>query len=94
VLNTLKNLKTFRAEQKLQQTIWMFLATYFAAKDEKQKMIEIFDKIDINKDGILSQEELKQGNYLEKRVMVRDGVAYRKDHVNERCSRYYQESGS
>jgi calcium-dependent protein kinase len=63
-LNTLNNLKTFRAERKLQQAIWIFLATYFSNKEEKTKMIEVFQSLDKDKDGILTPDEIREGYEL------------------------------
>jgi len=60
-LENLKNLKNFGFESKLQEATWVFLVSYFSNKEEKDKLLETFKAIDLDHDGQLTKEELKQG---------------------------------
>ena len=42
----------------------MFLVSYFSTKEEKEKLLETFKAIDLNHDGQLNRDELKQGNFV------------------------------
>ncbi|OMJ79034.1 hypothetical protein SteCoe_21017 [Stentor coeruleus] len=57
-INSLENLKNFRAECKLQQAVLTFIASQIENKDESKKLINAFHTIDKNGDGKLSKEEL------------------------------------
>jgi len=57
----LQNLKGFRAEQKLQQATYAFIASHLASKEEKQHLLETFKALDTNGDGTLSREEILEG---------------------------------
>jgi len=59
--HNLRNLKTFRAEQKLQQAAFTFIASQLTSKEEKQQLMETFKQLDKNGDGILSREEILEG---------------------------------
>jgi len=60
-MQNLQNLKNFGFESKLQEATWVFLVSYFATKEEKEKLLETFKAIDADHDGQLTREELKQG---------------------------------
>lgn len=60
-LRALNNLRTFRAERKLQEATWVFLVSYFATKEEKEELLRTFRALDLNSDGLLSREELIEG---------------------------------
>jgi calcium-dependent protein kinase len=57
-MQVLTNMKTFRAEQKLQQAALMFLVTQMANRKEKEELQNAFAAIDKNGDGKLSKDEL------------------------------------
>ncbi len=57
----LQNLKGFRAEQKLQQATYAFIASHVASKEEKHHLMETFKALDTNGDGTLSREEILEG---------------------------------
>jgi len=60
-MSALKNLKSFRAERKLQEATWMFLVTYMSTREEKAELLKTFQALDENGDGQLSTEELVKG---------------------------------
>jgi len=60
-LENMKNLKNFGFESKLQEATWVFLVSYFSSKEEKEKLLDTFKAIDLDHDGQLTKEELKQG---------------------------------
>lgn len=45
----------------MQQAVWVFLVSLLASKDEKNDLLKIFEKLDLNGDGKLSREELMTG---------------------------------
>lgn len=57
-LNNLDNLKSFRAEQKMQHAVLTFIASQLLSKNEAAKLAETFRELDSNGDGKLSKEEL------------------------------------
>lgn len=57
----LGNLRSFRAEQKLKQATLVYMANILMTKEETEKMEEIFTKMDLNNDGMLSKEEISLG---------------------------------
>jgi calcium-dependent protein kinase len=57
----LQNLKNFKFESKLQETTWRFLVFYFSTKEEKEKLLKTFKTLDVDSNGQLTKEELKQG---------------------------------
>jgi calcium-dependent protein kinase len=57
----LENLRGFRAERKLQEAIWTFMVTYYASKDETQHLMQTFQALDIDKNGVLSKQEIVVG---------------------------------
>lgn len=60
-MGALSNLKTFRADQKLKQATFAFIASQLLSKSEKENMAKIFKAIDLNGDGKLSKDEILQG---------------------------------
>ena len=42
----------------------MFLVSYFSTKEEKEKLLETFRALDLDHDGQLTKDELKQGNEI------------------------------
>lgn len=62
--NTLSQLKSFRAEQKLQNAVMTFIASQLVKKEETNKLAEAFRGLDKNGDGRLSREELINGYVL------------------------------
>lgn len=45
----------------MQQAVWVFLVSLLASKDEKNDLLKIFEKLDLNGDGTLSKGELMTG---------------------------------
>lgn len=60
-MGALTNLKTFRADQKLKQATFAFIASQLLSKSEKENLARIFKAIDKNGDGKLSKEEILEG---------------------------------
>lgn len=60
-LGALSNLKTFRADQKLKQATFAFIASQLLTKQEKEHLDKIFKALDKNGDGKLSKEEIFDG---------------------------------
>ena len=60
-MGALSNLKTFRADQKLKQATFAFIASQLLSKQEKENLARIFKAIDKNGDGKLSKEEILEG---------------------------------
>lgn len=55
------NLRKFSAKQKLQQTTIAFLVRQISNSELVKELREIFKKIDVNGDGTLSFDEIKEG---------------------------------
>jgi len=49
-------------KSKLQEAIWVFLVSYFLTKGAKEKLLEVFRALDLDYDGQVTKDELKQGN--------------------------------
>lgn len=60
-LSALKNLKTFRADRKIQQATWVYLVSYLSTREEKNELMKTFKALDLNGDGQLSRDELIAG---------------------------------
>jgi len=60
-MGALSNLKTFRADQKLKQATFAFIASQLLSKSEKENLSKIFKTLDKNGDGKLSKEEIYEG---------------------------------
>eukprot|EP01016_Furgasonia_blochmanni_P037415 TRINITY_DN4407_c0_g1_i32.p1 TRINITY_DN4407_c0_g1~~TRINITY_DN4407_c0_g1_i32.p1 ORF type:complete len:571 (-),score=146.77 TRINITY_DN4407_c0_g1_i32:253-1965(-) len=57
----LTNLRQFTAGQKLQQAMWVFLTSFLSSKEEKRELMQLFNQLDLNGDGVISKEELILG---------------------------------
>lgn len=58
---SLQQLKHFMVGQKLKQAAMSIIVTQFLSETDKKQQQELFQAIDINGDGKLSKEELKEG---------------------------------
>jgi len=54
-------LKTFRADQKLKQATFAFIASQLLTKSERENLDKIFKALDKNGDGKLSKDEIFDG---------------------------------
>ena len=61
VLHSLVNMKEFHAERKLQQAALTYIVNNLVSKKEKNKLLEVFQSFDTNKDGVLSKKEILNG---------------------------------
>lgn len=57
-LESLENLKSFRAEQKIQRAVLAFIASQLLSQEESKRLGDVFRVLDVNGDGKLSKEEL------------------------------------
>ncbi len=57
----LNNMRKFHAGRKLQQAALTYIVNYLMTKEEKNDMIEMFQSLDTNGDGVLSREEIYEG---------------------------------
>ncbi len=57
----LSNMRKFHAGRKLQQAALTYIVNYLMTKEEKNEMLEIFQSLDTNGDGVLSREEIYEG---------------------------------
>ncbi len=57
----LSNMKKFHAGRKLQQAALTYIVNYLMTKEEKNEMIEMFQSLDKNGDGVLTKEEIFEG---------------------------------
>ena len=73
-MGALSNLKHFRADQKLKQATFAFIATQLLSKSEKENLAKIFKALDKNGDGKLSKEEIFDGyeNFFGKHLEKED----------------------
>ena len=60
-LAALTNLKEFRAEKKLQQAAITFIVSQLASKEEMNELQKAFKALDLNRNGVLSRDELLIG---------------------------------
>jgi calcium-dependent protein kinase len=60
-MGALSNLKTFRADQKMKQATFAYIASQLLSKAEKENLAKIFKALDKNGDGKLSKEEIYEG---------------------------------
>jgi len=60
-MSALGNLKTFNAQSKLKQATYAFIASQLLSKQEKEQIDKVFKAMDVNGDGKLSKEEIKNG---------------------------------
>lgn len=59
--NALSALQGFRADQKLKQAAFTYIASQLISKSEKERLAKIFKAIDKNGDGKLSKDEILEG---------------------------------
>lgn len=59
-----RNLRSFRAGQKLQQATLTFIATQLATKEERDEMQQVFKSLDTDSSGTLSRSELINGFHI------------------------------
>lgn len=52
---------TDQYRNKLQKALYYFLANNLASEDDKKKLTETFKALDVNGDGVLSKEEIRNG---------------------------------
>lgn len=57
----LRNLKGFNTKSRIQERLYHFLVRKILGSDYKQKIIESFQVLDINSDGVLSKTEVIEG---------------------------------
>lgn len=60
-VKSLLNIKKFHTDRKLQQAAFTYMVNHLLSKQERNEMIELFQKFDINNDGQLSKDEINEG---------------------------------
>ena len=60
-MDALSNLEKFDAQSKLRVATCTFIATQLMDREEREKIDDVFRAIDLNNDGTLNREEVKQG---------------------------------
>jgi calcium-dependent protein kinase len=60
-LKALSNLKNFEKGSKFKQMICDFIANKLLSNEEKEEINKVFSAIDVNGDGTLQKDELKEG---------------------------------
>jgi len=58
---TLGRLQSFKFESKIQETLWVFIASHLTSNQEKENLLRTFAALDIDGDGQITREELCQG---------------------------------
>ena len=56
-----ENLKSFQADQKLQEAAVAFITNQLVTREETEELRKIFMELDVNCDGVLSREEVECG---------------------------------
>ena len=59
--NVLNNLKSFRADTKLQKAVILYIISFFDLKEEKDELLKTFKELDLDHDGQLTHDELMIG---------------------------------
>ena len=60
-MSALTNLQNFNAASKLKQATYAFIASQLLSKSEKEQIDKVFRAMDLNGDGKLQKDEIKQG---------------------------------
>lgn len=58
LVNTLRNLKNFKVQSVLQKSVLIYIASQFIDPKEEQKLSKLFNEIDTNKDGQVTESDL------------------------------------
>jgi calcium-dependent protein kinase len=61
LVNVVKNMESFIFKTKLQEAIFMYIFNALVSQGEKEELIRTFKAMDVNNDGVLSKQELRQG---------------------------------
>ncbi len=64
VLESLENLQEFRTHSMLQKAIMTYMGTHMINKQEEAELRDVFQLLDKNGDGQISQKELLEGYLL------------------------------
>lgn len=60
-MSALSNLSNFNSSSKLKQATYAFIASQLLSKNEKEQIDKVFRAMDLNGDGKLQKDEIKQG---------------------------------
>lgn len=60
-MKVVSNLRNFRPAGKIQQAVYFFIVNSLTSRDERMEIIRLFESLDLNKDGLISKEELRIG---------------------------------
>jgi calcium-dependent protein kinase len=54
----LSNMVDYNPQKSIQDAVWVFMVSHFAAEEEKRKLTDIYQEIDRDQDGLLNKEEI------------------------------------
>ncbi len=60
-MNAITQLKNFHCERKLEGAVIAFITNQMMTKEAEEKLHRIFEAFDSNKDGALTDDELREG---------------------------------
>ena len=61
LVNVVQNMEAFMFKTKLQEAIFMYILNALVSQNEKEEIIRTFKAMDVNNDGVLSKQELREG---------------------------------
>ena len=55
------NIKKYKAQTELQEQAYAFIVNFLTSRDEKAKLMKVFQCLDVDGDGLLSRQEIFDG---------------------------------
>jgi len=63
LVSTLDKLRTYKTQMTFQKAVLAYIASQQLCQDEEKKLREAFEALDVDKNGVISKEELMQGYF-------------------------------